>query len=299
VVSDGLVVGDTSGAMAARYGPPSKLCQTRRVRRGVAGLLFFVAAVTLAVAAGGWWLQRVAFDPDSSREVAEEVLKDADVRTAIADVIAPPAASTLGISESDLRLVIDTVVQHPDGAAVLADVISDAHARVIGAGGPVEITGAQMVNIVRDERVSVLPPVVLPIEEEPVLNATRSALQWVVPVAALVGVAALILGILAHPAKADAIFGIGAFCVLAGVLAMTLGYVVPAYVAPLTSDDPWMEVIPAAAQEQVTLVAGLSIGLAILGVVLIFGSAGFRRRRSNWSSPVRVARYPGEQRRWS
>ena len=88
------------------------------------------------------------------------------------------------------------------------------------------------------------------------------------------------------------------FCILAGVLAMVLGYVVPMFLLPALSDDLWADVIPAVANNELRTVAGLSCALAIIGVVLILGSASFRRRKTSWSSPVRVTRY-NEQRRWS
>ena len=44
------------------------------MRRGLAGLLFFIAAVGLALAAGGWYLQRVAFDTARSGDLARVVL---------------------------------------------------------------------------------------------------------------------------------------------------------------------------------------------------------------------------------
>jgi hypothetical protein len=155
-----------------------------------------------------------------------------------------------------------------------------------------------MVNIVRDQRAAALPAVTLPVEEVSILDTIRTTLRWFVPIAALVGLAAVILGILAHPERADAVFGIGVFCILAAVLAMVLGYVVPTFLLPALSDNLWVEVIPAVANNELRTVAGLSCVLAIVGVVLIIGSAGFRRRKTSWSSPVRVARY-NEQRRWS
>ena len=80
---------------------------------------------------------------------------------------------------------------------------------------------------------------------------------------------------------------------------MVLGYVVPTFLLPVLSDNVWIEVIPAAADNELRTVAGLSCALAIVGVVLIIASTSFRRRRkTSWSSPVRVTRY-SEQRRWS
>ena len=73
------------------------------MRRGLAAVLFFVAAVCLAFAAGGWWLQRVAFDPDQSADVAAVVLEDPDIRTQIATVTAEATAPTLGVPVADVQ----------------------------------------------------------------------------------------------------------------------------------------------------------------------------------------------------
>jgi hypothetical protein len=268
------------------------------VRRGLAGLLFFVAAILLALAAGGWWMQRVAFSPSSSRAVTKEVLTDPELRTEVASAVAGATAETLGQPEDQLALQLASYAGYPEAAEFLSDTISDVHARVVGAGGPVQISGPQMVNIVRNQAVAGLPAVTLPVEEVGILDTVRTVLKFFVPVAAVLGLAAVVLGILAHPERADAIFGVGVLCILAGVLAMILGYVVPTFLLPLLSDNVWMEVIPAAANDALGTVAVVSCALAILGVVLILSSAGFRRRKTGWSSPVRVGRY-NEQRRWS
>lgn len=270
------------------------------MRRGLAGLFFFIAAILLAIAAGGWWMQRVAFDPSTSADVAREVLKNDDVRNAVSTLIADAAAETVDIPVDQLNTTIDALTQNPNAADLVTDVISDAHARMIGSRDePVQITGAQMVTIVRDQRVADLPAVTLAVEEVPLLNTVRTTLSWLVPIAALAGLAALILGLIAHPRRADAFFGIGVFCILAAVLAMVLGYAIPAFALPALSDNMWMDVIPAAADEQLPLISGLSLALAVVGVILIISSVGFRRRKpKNWSSPVRVGRY-NEQRHWS
>jgi hypothetical protein len=268
------------------------------VRRGLAGLLFFAAAVLLALAAGGWWLQRIAFDPSASEAVAREMFAHPELRDQLAAVVAPAAVEAVGMAENEVSLTVVNVAAHPQAAEFLADIVADVHARMVGAGGPVQITGQQMVEIVRDQRAAALPAVTLPVEQVAVLDTIRTILRWLVPLAAIAGLVAAALGVLAHPARADAVFGIGVFCILAAVLAMTLGYVVPTFLVPVLSDNPWIEVIPAVADDQLRTVAGLSCVLAIVGVVLIISSAGFRRRKTSWSSPVRVNRY-GEQRRWS
>ena len=81
-----------------------------------------------------------------------------------------------------------------------------------------------------------------------ILDTIRTVLHWLVPIAAVIGLVAVALGVLTHPERADAIFGIGVFCILAAVLAMVLGYVVPTFLLPVLSDNLWIEVIPGGGQ---------------------------------------------------
>ena len=274
------------------------------MRRGLAGLFFFVAAILLAIAAGGWWLQRVAFSPSASRAVASEIFDIDAIQAQVVKGVSTATAERLGRSAADLEAELaqrmPALLADPGARDVLADIVSDAHARVIGTREePVTITGQQMVHLVRDQRVFDVPAVTIPVEKVGFLSTIRAALSWVNPIAALAGLASLVLGVLAHPRKADAVFGIGVFCILAAVLAMVLGYAIPAFALPALNDGNWVDVIPAVANDELTLVAGLSVVLAVVGVMLVLGSMGSRRKQKGWSSPVRVNRYRGEQRRWS
>lgn len=268
------------------------------MRRGLAGLLFFLAAICLALAAGGWWLQRVAFDTSSSGELADVVLRDADIRNQIATVAADATAATLGLPAADVRVQVDQLAQTQAGANLMRQIVADSHARVIGLRNePVQITGQQLVELTRDQRVGALPPVTLPVQEVGVLSTIRTTLDWAVPIAAIAGAVALVLGLVAHPRKADAVFGIGMFCVLAAVAAVLLGYVVPAFLLPALDDTTWVSVIPAVAEHSLPIVIAAAVVLSAGGLALMIGAAAARRRRA-WSAPVPVNRY-ADQRRWS
>ena len=268
------------------------------MRRGLAGLLFFVAAVGLALAAGGWYLQRVAFDTGRSGELARVVLEDDAIRTQVAATTAQATASTLGVPVEQIQAAVDGYARTTQGAALMSQIVSDAHAKLIGErDAPVQITASQLVQLTRDERVAAVPPIELPVEEVGVLDAVRRALEWGVPVAALAGIAALLLGLLAHPRKADAVFGIGMFCIVAGVVTVLLGYVVPVHLVPALTDNIWALAIPAIAEHALPVVAAVSAALVAAGLALMIGAAAARRRRQ-WSAPVAIHRY-GDQHRWS
>jgi hypothetical protein len=267
------------------------------VRRGLAGFLFFIAAICLALAAGGWYLQRVAFDTARSGDLARVVLRQAPIRTEIATVAGQATAQTLGVPAGQIQSEVDQLAQTDAGAALMRQIVSDAHAKLIGERtAPVEITGAQLVQLTRNEAVAGLPPVVLPVEEVGALSTIRQTLGWAVPIAAIVGAAALLLGLVAHPRKADAVFGIGTFCILAGVVAFVLGYVVPVHALPRLTDNIWASAIPAIARYALPVVLVASVVLAAGGIGLMLAAAAARRRRA-WSAPVSI-RY-GDQHRWS
>lgn len=270
------------------------------MRRGLAGLLFFIAAICLALAVGGWWLQRVAFNTTTSADLATVVLEDDSIRDQVGLVIADAAADAIGVSPADLYVVADQVLQSndPEVRAVLEDVVSDSHARLIGLRAePVQITGEQIVPLVRDQRAAGLPAVVLPVEEVGVLSTIRTGLDWFVPGAAVAGGLALLIGLIAHPRKSDAVYGIGIFCLVGALAMVLLGYVVPVYLLPTLNDNAWAGVIPAVAEHSLPLVIAAALIMAAIGIALILVSAAARRRRS-WSSPVTVSRYT-DQRRWS
>ncbi len=268
------------------------------MRRGLAGLLFFVAAVCLALAAGGWYLQRVAFDTARSGDLARVILKDDAIRTQIASTAAQATAATLGVPVEQVQATIDGYARTTEGAELMRQIVTDAHARLIGERTePVQITGAQLVELTRDERVGVVPPIELPVERVAILDTTRQALAWMVPIAAIIGAVALLLGLIAHPRKADAVFGIGMFCIIAGVLTALLGYVVPVHVLPRTTDNIWAPAIPAVAEYALPVVVVVSVVLVGTGLALMIGAAAARRRKL-WSAPVAIHRY-GDQHRWS
>jgi hypothetical protein len=271
------------------------------MRRGLAAMLFFIAAVCLALAAGGWWLQRVAFNPDISGDVVDVAMDNGQIRGEIARTIANASAATVGVPPLDLRLRIEGWLDsdNPEIRATLATLLAETQARLIGArDAPVQITGPQLVPIVRDERVAVMPPVTVPVERITALNVIRIGLGWFVPIATIAGAVALLLGLVAHPRRSDAVFGFGMFCLFAAGAVVILGYLVPTFVAPELSDVLWLELMPAIARATLPIVLGIAAGLLLAALVLMMVSSAIDRRRRSWDKPIAVHRTP-DQRRWS
>src|SRR5690606_31426955 len=149
---------------------------------------------------------------------------------------------------------------------VLSDIIARAHAVAVGdRDGPVQITGPEMVPIVRHQVVAELPAADLVVEEIPWLSTVRTIVTFLVPVAAILGLLAIVVGVLTHPTRADAVFGLGVLFVAAAVSTFLLAYVVPAYAVPALTDDGWADVIPTVAESQRGTIGAAAVGAAVIG----------------------------------
>ncbi len=268
------------------------------MRRSLGGLLLIAAAILVALSIGSWWLQRVAFSPSNDSNVTYSILGAEEIRDQIATVVAGATAPTLGQSAAQLREFIDEIARIPDGAALMSDLVSDAHGRVIGTvDGRVSIDAQEQVSIVRNELVGEAAPITLPVQEVGSMAFLHDWLGWfalgTVALAALLGIAAVLL----RPERGEGTFALGSlFAATAGSL-VALGYFVPLLVLPAFSDDPWMGVFPRLANHHRNLTLLLAVASLVVAALIVFGT-GSRRERRQRSTPLNVGRYRDE-RSWS
>lgn len=268
------------------------------MRRTLAGLLFGIAYLCAALAISGWVLQRSAFDPDRTASAAAVILGDTGIKNELIDVVASTTAAQLGQDQATVRATIRSVAETEPGAALMAQILHDAHAHLIGQQlGPVQITGPQMVQIVRNEAVAEIPPVTLPVPRITVLDWMRKLLVWLVPIAALAALVFALIGLTAHPERTALVRSLGFGLLLLAVLVAVLGYIVPRFVLPLLSDSPWAHIPILLSNDSLPLLIGVELLLVGAGVALLASSGAMRRRR-RWSAPVSTYRY-NEERRWS
>jgi len=267
------------------------------VRKTFAGLIFGVAYACASLAISGWLLQRSAFDPDRTSELAPVVLQDNRIKTEITNTIADAAADQRGLDKTATRQTVAAVASTPQGAALLGKVLHDAHARMIGElRGPVRITGTQMVQVVRNEVVGDIPSITLPVPRVSSLDLIRRILRWTIPFGALFAVGFFVIGFMLHPNRSALINSLGYGLVLLGLLIMVLGYVVPRFALPALSDSMWADVPARLANDSLPLLIGLTIVLGGGGAMLLVGT-GLLGRRRRWNAPVSTYRYR-EERRW-
>jgi len=268
------------------------------VRRSLAGVLLIAAGVFLAVAASSFWLTRVAFTPTSDTDTARAILGDEEIRSEIAALIAGADAPVLNQSPAQLKEYIEQIATIPAGAAVMADFVGEAHARMIGERDePVRITGPQQVLIVRDETVALQQPVTLPVRELGSIALVNGLVGWISLISLLLGVLSLVVGMILRPERGESTLALGVGLASLGVLLIILGYLVPLALLPAFSGTTWTGAFPRLANHwrTVTLVMGV-VSIALAGLVM-FGTTSLRQRRQ-WSTPLAVGRYR-EDHSWS
>jgi hypothetical protein len=258
-------------------------------------MLFLVAAVAISIAAGAWWMQRIAFTPDGTRESAAAVLEDADIRVELNTLIVSAAAPTMNVNPVELGSVLENVVLTTrPGAAEMAPIIERIHRRIIGDSDErVVLTGADMVPIVRDERAYDAQDVTMPIDQIGVLRNFDGALGWVWLVAGGLGALALVLGILARPDRRDVHRFLGEFGIGLAASMLVFGYLIPVHLLTALDNQTWSHAIPRVTSRTVPLVIGLAAVLAIGGGALLLYANVSSGRRQKTSTPLAAARYRG------
>lgn len=276
------------------------------MRRTLAGLLFGLAYACAALTLAGFLLQRTAFDPSTSKDAAAAVLGDRTIRAEVVNGVADAVSATLqplspndqSLSKAALRTRVGLIAGTAPGAKLLSQIVHDAHAHLIGAqAGPVKITGAQLVDATQMQAAASVPTVTLHVPRVGVLSMLRTTLKWLLPIAAIATVVLTAMSLATHPKRSALFKSLGLGLLLLALLVLFLGYLVPKFLIPALSHDPWAHVPARLADDSLMLLVGLELLLVAGGLGLLMGT-GATRRRQRWSTPVSTYRYQ-EERRWS
>ena len=274
------------------------------------------------VAISGFVLQRTAFSPSNTESSAGVVLGDAAVEQELVDRIAvaaapqiPPGGIPGAAGQPTPQNVSDFITQHVlntgEGTELLSGILRNAHAKLIGdecvaredgsaacdAEGNPQITGQQMVQIVRNESVAGVEPIVLEVETVGALEVAKNITRWLVPILAFAALAFLVLCFLAHPERAALIRTLGLGLLVLAALILLFAYVIPKLVPTLLTDSVWARIPPRLADDSLPLTLGAVLLLTGGGLALFVASSRMGRSR-RWSTPVSTYRYR-EERNWS
>jgi len=264
------------------------------MERTLAGMLFLVAAVSFSIAGGAWWMQRVCFTPDDTRDSAAAMLKEPDIRQEINTVVSGVQAPSLGVNAPELSTFLeDQVLSTRAGAAVMGPLMKEIHNKIIGnRDDDIVVTGTQMIDIVRDERAAQVESVVIPIPVVGTLKTMRTTLHWLIPIAAGIGAIAMLLGIATRPERRDVLRGLGEFFVAMACSMIVFGYLLPVQLIPAIDNGVWTKAIPRLAMRTLPFVLGSTAVFGLGGAALILASMSGGKRRQ-FSTPLAVSRYRG------
>jgi hypothetical protein len=264
------------------------------MERTLAGMLFLVAAVAFSIAGGAWWMQRVCFTPDDTRDSAAAMLKEPDIRQEINTVISARQAPVLGVNVPELSTFLeDQILSTRAGAAVMGPLMKDIQDKIIGnRDDDVVVTGTQMIDIVRDERAAQVESVVIPIPVIGTLKTMRTTLHWLIPIAAGIGAIAMLLGIATRPERRDVLRGLGEFFLSMACSMIVFGYLLPVQLIPAIDNGVWTKAIPRLAMRTLPFVLGSAAVFGLGGAALILASMSGGKRRQ-FSTPLAVSRYRG------
>lgn len=223
---------------------------------------------------------------------------DDAIRGELVRLVSDATAGPLKRAPEDVTAVVDQVLSSKAGAALVADLLGDAHAHLLGDDElPVILTSQQMVQIVRDERAATVSPVLVDVPRITTLAVSRDVVGWLVPLAGIGIVVFLVLCFLARPDWSALVRTLGLGLLVLGALVALFGYVVPKFLPAALSDSVWARIPGQLADDGVIFVVVFALILAAAGLALFASSARMGRSR-RWSTPVSTYRYR-EERRWS
>jgi hypothetical protein len=233
--------------------------------------------------------------------LGDPAIKDHLVVT-IADAVSAELLKTSpndpNFTQKNVRARVRAVASTAPGAALLATVVRDAHARLIGERDtPVRITGRQLVDATQMQAAAEVPPITLDVPRIAILAAIDSIIGWLVPLAGIATIALVAIAMATHPDRSALFKTLGLGLLLLALVVLLVAYVVPRFVIPALSTNPWANVPARLADNSLTRLIAVELLLVSGGLALLLSTGAMRRRR-RWSTPVSTYRYQ-EERRWS
>jgi hypothetical protein len=235
------------------------------------------------------------FTPNDHSDTAAAMLEEPEIRKEINAIVTAASSPVIGRLPQELGPWLETeILSTEPGAAMMGPLMERIHDRVIGNSDDVQvmIDGTQMIDIVRDQAVADIEPVLLPIPVIGTMKTTRTLVGWLIPISAVIGLLAMLLGIFARPERRDVLRGFGEFFLAMTVSMLVFGYLIPVQLLPAIDNGTWAQVVPRLASRTVAVVLGSALIFGLAGGAFILASTSGGKRRQ-WSTPLSVTRYRG------
>ena len=267
------------------------------IRRSIGGAILGFALFVGSFAWSGFVALQTVFDPDRSREVAEELLDNDEVRSQLAENLSGAIASLIPlevpVEEGVVEDVTAEILNDPAVEQAILAAFADTHAAFLGEGdvpGRVDLSAVAVAARERlvtaapqlDTVVPDAPPLTLelPTDRVPDASPIRSFLRAAVPVLTIVAAAGAILALFATNDRPSILRRAGAWALTTTAAYLILGLGVPYALRQFAPDQA--EVIAAllSALLRSLLVPSIALGLAglaLLGISALWSGAAASR----------------------
>ncbi len=253
-----------------------------------AQLLTHLGMALAAMAFASWWTTHTVYDTTRTRRIATVVLASPELRSYVADKIAPvivqalppgtdPASSTAPLNPDQLAVGISDALGRPEVQQGLVAFVGELHDRLIGIGsGPVvldqhivqELAGAADPNLTLAD-LAKIPAASIPIPQQAGLSAGNAAMRSRWPWYALGSAVLLSAAIVITSDRRATLQLIGRWLIGISVAQLLVLYVVPVWIVPRVTSNPWADLVASVIREWgATMVTGLAV-LAAGGVVCV------------------------------
>lgn len=265
------------------------------IRRSIGGAILGFALFVGSFAWSGFVALQTVFDPDRSREVAEELLDNDEVRAQLAENLSGAIASLIPrevpVEDGLVEQVTVQLLNDPTVEETILAAFADTHAAFLGEGdvpGQIDLSPVAAVarqNLVAaapqlDTVVPASPPLTVPLPTDRVPNASpvRSFLQAAVPVLAAVAAFGAILALVATNDRPSILRRAGTWALTTTAIYLVLGLGVPYALRQYAPDQA--EVIAALLSALLRSLLVPSIALGLAGLALLGVSAAWSASRA-------------------
>lgn len=275
------------------------------IRRSIGGAILGFALFVGSFAWSGFVALQTVFDPDRSREVAEELLDNDEVRAQLAENLSGAIASLIPrevpVEDGLVEQVTVQLLNDPTVEETILAAFTDTHAAFLGEGdvpGQIDLSPVAVVarqNLVTaapqlDTVIPASPPLTVPLPTDRVPNASpvRSFLEAAVPVLAAVAAFGAILALVATNDRPSILRRAGTWALTTTAIYLILGLGVPYALRQYAPDQA--EVIAALLSALLRSLLVPSIALGLAGLALLGISAAWSASRARGGA--RDARRP-------
>ncbi|MEM7286777.1 MAG: hypothetical protein AAF480_10540 [Actinomycetota bacterium] len=277
------------------------------IRRSIGGAILGFALFVGSFAWSGFVALETVFDPDRSREVAEELFDNDEVRGQLAENLSGAIAALIPrevpVEEGLVEQVTVQLLNDPTVEETVLTAFTDTHAAFLGEGDvPDQIDLSPVAAVARQNLVAAAPqletvvpaspPLTVPLPTDRVPNASpvRSFLQAAVPVLAAVAAFGAVLALVATNDRPSILRRAGTWALTTTAIYLILGLGIPYLLRQYAPDQA--EVVAALLSALLRSLLLPSIGLGAAGLLLIGISAAWAAVGNREPRRARRAPYP-------